>query len=376
MLEVAESPHYLLPGWETAVIQEGEGERATESPLYMPEVAQPIAGNPAGKNLLSMLQFTADDIDVYMDEAYAARRLIQGPNRGATVLPFVTMVALMRQPSTRTGGSMAKAIQRLGGSAQLISGMDSSSEAKGESRADSDIALATQADILGIRTAESYGPAFAAQAIAVSKAAGKFSRAVPVINLGDGTVEHPTQTLGDLFIMQDCLGDLSGQTLAIVGDHERYRAFHSLIIGAVALGMHVVLVESPAARVPQALVDLAGSRLTRTTNLDQAMSAADVLYMGRNPGEYVGESEFERARSRELQAAFARWVVDHERLQQMSEDAILLHPRPRLSELHPSVDTDPRVKDVEQMEAMIPMRMAILALHMGVSIMDAPYSLN
>lgn len=369
------SVEYLMPGWEVAEIE--------DEFITMPEVAEPIDGNPAGKNLLSMHQLTADDIYAYIEEARAfadvikdqrgqRASLVNGPRvRGVSLLPGWHMDVVMRQPSTRTGGSMAGAMAKLGGSAELISGMASSSEAKGESRADSDLALATQSDILAMRTKENYGPVFAAQAIARSRRLGKLEGNVPVINLGDGTVEHPTQALGDFYVMHRYLGDLAGRTIAIVGDHERYRAHHSEAIGAFALGMNVIAVESDAAPMPQSLVTLGGDRLQRTTDLDAAMREADVLSIGRNPDEYTGDDASEKERSLALKAAYEGWIVDDERLQQMKRQAIVLHPRPRRDELHPSVDGDPRMKDVWQMQAMTPMRMAIIARHAGVSLLAA-----
>lgn len=355
---------YLMPGWEVAQIE--------DEFITLPEIAQPIDGNPAGKNLLSMHQLAGADIYDYIEEARALADATSGPRvRGVSLLPGWHMDVVMRQPSTRTGGSMAGAMAKLGGSAELISGMASSSEAKGESRADSDLALATQSDILAMRTKEDYGPVFAAQAIERSRRLGKFEGAVPVINLGDGTVEHPTQALGDFYVMHRYLGDLAGRTIAIVGDHERYRAHHSEIIGALALDMDVIAVESAVAPVPQSLVKLGGSRLQRTTDLDGAMRAADVLSIGRNPDEYTGDDPAEQERSLALKAAYAGWVVDDERLQQMNQRAIVLHPRPRRDELHPSVDGDPRMKDVWQMQVMTPMRMAIIARHAGVPLVAA-----
>jgi aspartate carbamoyltransferase catalytic subunit len=355
---------HLMPGWETAEI---DGAR-----IDMPEVAQAIAGDPEGKNLLSILQLDDQDIHAYLDEARVAEIIVNSPEyRGISLLRFVNMDVVMRQASTRTAGSMGNAMVKLGGAAELFTGMASSSEAKGESRPDSELALATQSDILAMRTKEDFGPVFAAQAIARAKQAGKFFRTVPVLNLGDGRIEHPTQALGDLYIMRKYLGDLAGKTVAIVGDHERYRAHHSLLIGAVTLGMNVVTVESPVAPVPEGLVAFAGDRLYRTTDLDEAMREAHVLYMGRNPDEYDGDADAEKLRSDRLKEAYGEWVVDHKRLQQMSQDAILLHPRPRRNELHPSVDGDPRAKDVEQMDIMTPVRMAIIARHMGKSIMEA-----
>ena len=335
-------------------------------------VTQPIAGDASGKNLLSVRQLTAEDIDTYLAEAYAAEKAIRDPSRrGLALLPRAVMKAIMRQPSTRTGGSCTSAMRKLGGSAELISGMSGSSEAKGESLADSWVAFATQADILGIRTAENGGPAFAAHVIAKAVEYGQLSQVVPVINLGDGHNEHPTQALGDMFTVHKRFKRFEGLVAAVVGDHERYRAHHSFMLAAATLGMALVAVESPAAPVPPWLVELLGGRLTRTRDLDGAMRGADILYLGRNPDEYTGEDPAEIVRGEQLARDYASWIVDYYRIQQMPPDSIEMHPRPRRDELHPSVDSDPRMKDVEQMANMIPMRMAIIARHLGVSIIEA-----
>jgi len=251
----------------------------------------------------------------------------------------------------------------------LVSGMASSSEAKGESLADSWVAFATQADVIGIRTAEDYGPAFAAHAIARAVKRGGLRWAIPVINLGDGRNEHPTQTIGDLFTMYKAFGKLEGLTIAIVGDHERYRAHHSKMIAAALLGMNVLVVESPAAPVPQEYADMLGDKLLiRTDDLDQVLGKTDVLCMGRNPDEYTGDSETERRRSKQLAKDFGRWVMDIDRIQQMPSDSILIHTRPRRNEVNPDIDVDARVRDVEQMENMVSARMAILARAFGESL--------
>ena len=100
-------------------------------------VIQPIAGDAAGKHLLSMQQLEAADILKYIEEASAAERIIQNPDRrGINLLQHTVLKAVMRQASTRTGGSMTTAMRKLGGSAELISGMGASAEAKGESLPD------------------------------------------------------------------------------------------------------------------------------------------------------------------------------------------------------------------------------------------------
>ncbi len=344
---------------------------ATE-PVNLLGVMQPIAGDASFKNLLSMHQLEARDILDYINEAYAAEKLIRDrDSRGASILPHAVMKAVMRQPSTRTGGSCTTAMRKLGGAAELISGMSSSSEAKGETLADSWVAFATQSDILGIRTADDYGAMFAAQVIAQGYERGHLWQLVPVINLGDGRNEHPTQALGDLFTIHKKFKKFDGLTIVFVGDQARYRAHHSLMIGAYKMGMSITAVESPVAKVPQALVDFLGDKLTITDDLDAAMRRADVLYLGRNPDEYDGDDDAELERSQALARDYIQWIVDRQRLQQMSPDSMVLHPRPRRDELQTDVDTDKRMYDVQQMANMIPMRMAIIARHLGKSIINS-----
>jgi len=338
-------------------------------------VALPINGNPANKNLLSITQLEASDFFDYFDEAAAATSVVRDPAaRGITILPHTVLTAAMMQPSTRTGGSMVAAMEKLGGAGHLLSGMTSSSEAKGESREDSMVALATQSDIIGIRTKENDGPTIAAEAIAKSFEYGKLWQQVPVINLGNGTDEHPTQALGDMFTIANWLkydySRFDGLTMAVVGDHERYRAHHSALYAAKILNMRVIAVESEAAPVPDHIVTALGDNLERTNDLDAAMQDANVLMVGRNPDEYDGDDPAEKERSAQLAADYASWIIGSARLQQMHPDGMVLHPRPRRNELHPSVDGDQRMWDVEQMALMVPMRMAIIARHLGVSIAD------
>lgn len=337
-------------------------------PMILTDIMEPIAGDAGAKNLLSMRQLEVADIHDYLHEAYAAELAIRSPQRGVDLLPFMIAKAIMRQDSTRTGGSFTTAMDKLGGRGQLISGMKASSEGKGETRPDSYVALATQADILGIRAEENNDPALAARAITEAVESGGLWQPVPVINLGDGQNEHPTQALGDLYTMHKHFKSFDGLVLTIVGDQERYRAHHSLMIGAAILGLTVIAVESPVAPVPPALGELLGSRLTRTDDLDSAMRDCDVLYLGRNPAEYSGLDQAELARSQQLERDYLPWSVDYDRIQQMKRTSIVLHPRPRLGELNPNVDRDPRMKDVNQMENQIPMRMAIIARHLGASI--------
>lgn len=306
--------------------------------------------------------------------------------RGIGILPFTMLKAVMRQPSTRTGGSMTTAMAKLGGSHELISGMAGSSEAKGETLWDSWVAFATQADIIGTRTPEIDGPAFAAEAIHQTYLSGDLRKNVPVINLGDGWNEHPTQALGDLFTIHKSLartrqvrpGQLRGLKMAVIGDHERYRAHHSLILGGSVMGLEIFAVESEAAPVPpeieEEVMKIGGQLyyIRDVADLLGIMKETDVLYMGRNPDEYSGNDTEEKARSQALAKAYKSWRIDLDRLNKyMNPDGIVMHPRPRRDELHPSVDAYSGMRDIEQMANMIPMRAAIIAQALGKSIRAA-----
>jgi aspartate carbamoyltransferase catalytic subunit len=365
----------VLGGEKIVTVKVKENGHYSEYPVDLSKVMLPIDGDPTGKHLLSVTQLTEADYMDYIREAKAAERIIRNPRmRGINVLPFVVMTDVMRQPSTRTAGSMATAMEKMGGSAQVFSGMSASSESKGESLPDSWVALAAQSDIIGTRTAEEYGPALAAQSINEAYERGGLWQVVPITNLGDGKNEHPTQDLGDKLTIYDEFGEFRGLTAAVVGAHGEYRAHHSFMLGANILGIKVIAVESEASPVPDEIVATLGDNLTRVgaEDLDDVMPEADVLYMGRRPDEYTDTgNQDEVERSRKLQEDYRKWTVDRVRLQGMRDSGIVLHPRPRREELHPSVDADPRTRDEIQMSYMIPMRMAIVARHMGVSIVEA-----
>jgi|GEM_PF-970647 len=366
----------------TVGIKNDEDEVIDEYDVNLSQVMRPIDGNPAGKHLLSVHQLNREDIMDYIHEAKAAEAIIRNPKRrGISILPFVVLSAVMRQESTRTAGTMATAMEKLGGHAHMFTGMKASSEGKGESIPDSWVAMATQSDIIGTRTKEAWHPALAAQSIDEAFEREQLWSRVPVINLGDEKNEHPTQLLGDVYLISKYIEKYNmgfeDITLGIVGAHGEYRAHHSKLIGAKILGMNVIVVESEASPVPDEIVDFMGEdSLTRVgaDDLDEILPELDVLDMGRRPDEYTKKKNpdpEEKARRDHLIADYEKWIIDYERLQKMKTTAIEMHPRPRTIEVHPSVDKDPRSQEIDQMAGMVPMRMAILARHMGHSIANS-----
>jgi len=135
------------------------------------------------------------------------------------------MATLFYEPSTRTRLSFESAMQRLGGSVISSPDMRSSAAAKGESIADTARVVASYADILVVRH---Y---WDGAARAMAEFAG-----VPVINAGDGSHEHPTQTLCDLYTLRKEKGDLRGLTVVICGDLKHGRTIHSLVFALARFG--------------------------------------------------------------------------------------------------------------------------------------------
>lgn len=330
-------------------------------------VITPIDGNPAGKHFLSMHQLSDADIALYLAEAKAAESIFVD---GADILRRKQLFALMRQSSTRTGGGFAHAMNKLGGHGLYQGGVANSSEAKDETRLDSEVAFATQTDIYATRTEEEMGPAFSAWAMQQEFERGNLSRLIPVINAGDGRNEHPSQTMGDFFTIYKQFGTLRGVKTLLIGDLERYRAFNSFMIGAAAVGMEVYLVESKAAPVSPAIEAVLGGQLHRAATVEEALEVVDVAYPGRKPKEYNGDNKEEQKRDKRLTKDYKRWALDAKKIDLLHDDAIVLHARPRGPELPIESDANPKRRDVQQMEDVIKARMAIIATHMGKSIVE------
>lgn len=329
-------------------------------------VLKPIDNNEYQRHLLSIDQLSIVGFYRYLREAYAASVVHQS---GINLLPMQTILPLMRQPSTRTAGSFAQAMHKLGGNSGHYGGSQSSSEAKEESRFDSEEAFGTQIDIYAIRTEEEMGPAFAATVLDDDLAKGYRDYFVPVINAGDGKNEHPTQTIGDFYTIHRHFGQLEGISVAVVGDYEAYRAHHSTLKAIAKMGMKAYVMETEFNQIPADIKQNLGDSLVSVDNLDDALAEVDVLDMGRFPKEYRG-SDSEGKKRYEQMAQFYReeLMVDYDRLQLMNPDAIAMHPRPKGPEYALNCYEDKRMQDVRQMYNMIPARMGIIALHMGKSI--------
>jgi len=253
------------------------------------------------------------------------------------------------EPSTRTASSFAAAIMRLGG--QVISVNEaSSSVVKGESLPDTIRTLERYADVIVLRH-----PDVGAAGIAAEYAMK------PVINGGDGIGEHPSQALLDVFTIREELGTVNGLNITIVGDLKHGRTTHSLVklLSMYKVRLHYVSPEQ--LRMPQDImqeVSKRGIEQKEYTNLDTILSQTDVLYVTRVQKErFASAAEYDLVKS--------TLVITPEVLTGAKDNMIVMHPLPRVDEISPRVDSDPRAAYFRQMENGMYIRMAMFALLMG-----------
>ena len=170
--------------------------------------------------------------------------------------------------------------------------------------------------------------------------------AVPLINAGDGGHFHPTQTLADLLTIHREKGTFDNLTIGLCGDLKYGRTVHSLIAAMTRYkNVKFVLISPEELRLPQFVTDeyLEGSGLQyeECRSLEEAMPKLDILYMTRIQRErFTDEAEYQRLNG--------IYVLDKEKMSLAKSDMCVLHPLPRINEITPDVDSDPRAKYFEQ----------------------------
>ena len=241
-------------------------------------------------------------------------------------------------------------MERLGGSVIPINEVKYSSVSKGESLPDTVRTLECHADVIVIRHPEVGSAAIAA------KAARK-----PVINAGDGIDEHPTQALLDAFTIKEELGHLDGLTVTLLGDLKHGRTVHSLARLLSLYKVKLNYVAPDILHMPAELIEelkVKGIEQTEYTSLDQPLPGTDVLYVTRVQKEpFTDEMVYESVKG--------AYVIDPKVMKAAKERMIVMHPLPRVGEISPELDDDPRAAYFREMEYGLYVRMALLAMVLG-----------
>ncbi len=257
------------------------------------------------------------------------------------------LATLFYEPSTRTRLSFESAMLRLGGGiVSTENAREFSSAIKGESVEDTVRIVAGYADAIVIRHHEQGA---AARAAAVSH--------VPIINGGDGPGEHPTQALLDFYSIRHEIGRLDGLKVALVGDLRFGRAVRSLaLLFTRTTDTELVFVSpsaTPMGEDVRAALDAHGVRYRDESNLNRVLPEVDVVYQTRIQRERFATPE-------EYDAARGIYVITPASLNRLQSHAVILHPLPRVDEISPAVDSDPRAAYFRQAHGGVHIRMALL----------------
>ncbi|HYP19531.1 MAG TPA: aspartate carbamoyltransferase [Chloroflexia bacterium] len=344
------------------------------------------------QHILSVEQFTPDVLEALFALAQSMDRQVAF-GRIDQLLASKVVANVFYEASTRTDLSFQSATQRLGG--RVIStagGVHYSSVTKGESLHDTIKTIACYSDAIVLRHPTRGSAREAAAASDALRLA--MHSPTPIINAGDGTGEHPTQALLDLYTIKDRFGEnIDGLTIGFLGDLRNGRTVHSLIklLAIDHCHVKVVCVAPESLTMPSEYVEFARSRqmpVEETDDLQAAIGQMDVLYVTRVQRErFVAQQLDDLSASvygmpydsldsprkdalrplaelnaaQEYLSARDAYVVDPMMLSQARKEMILLHPLPRVNEIPEEVDTDDRAYYFRQVQNCLYIRMALLA---------------
>lgn len=298
------------------------------------------------QDILSVRQFDRQKLGHIFAVAEEMREMVK--QSGATdLLKGKVLACLFYEPSTRTSSSFIAAMSRLGGSViPITQGVQFSSVSKGESLPDTVRTLESYADVIVLRHPE----------VGSSRIAADYAHK-PIINAGDGVGEHPTQALLDLFTIKEELGQIDGLAVAMVGDLKYGRTVHSLTRLLCLYDVELSFVSPEILRLPLDIMNEVRAHnlpVRETYDVADVIETVDVLYMTRVQKERFSDlSEYEEVKG--------CYEITPELMERAKERMILMHPLPRVGEIHYAVDDDPRAAYFRQVENGMYVRMALLA---------------
>jgi len=225
-----------------------------------------------GKDILRTDTLSDEELELILSTASRLESVIKAGGR-PTNMEGQILATLFFEPSTRTRLSFEAAMRRLGGQVITVADPKTSSAAKGESLADSMRTVEGYADVIVIRHPRKGSAQEAADAVAV-----------PVLNAGDGTGQHPTQALLDVYTIQKEKGSLKGLTMTLAGDLKNGRTVHSLVYLLARFGIRLLFISPPALKMPAEITaDLKkmGADVSEGSDLAAAMGQSDVVYVTR-----------------------------------------------------------------------------------------------
>ncbi len=300
-----------------------------------------------GRDIVSISDLTVEEIMKIFEVAKEMIPIAKGKEKSELLKGYI-LANLFFEPSTRTRLSFQSAMLRLGGSVLDFSNPSATSIAKGETLADTVRMVDSYSDIIVIR--HPYEGA--------ARLAAEFAEN-PVINAGDGAGQHPTQTLLDMFTIINEVGKINGLKIALIGDLKYGRTVHSLALALDRMGAKIYLISPPSLQMPSHILREMKNKPELHEKIEDVVEDMDVFYVTRiqkerfpDPTEYIKVA--------------GSYSITSKLVKKMKKNAIIMHPLPRVDEIAPEVDNLPQARYFKQAFYGIPVRMAILAMVLGV----------
>lgn len=294
------------------------------------------------KDLISITDYSKED---YLRILELAADFEENPNQ--RLLEGKVVASLFFEPSTRTRLSFETAINRLGGRIIGFSDAGSSSVSKGETLHDTTRMVSNYVDLIVMRHPLEGSARYAAEVANV-----------PVINAGDGANQHPTQTLLDLYSIRKTQGTLDNINIFMVGDLKYGRTVHSLLMALSQFENPIFNFIAPEELAMPEEYKLflkdKGIRYFEHTEINDNINHADIIYMTRVQKErFMDPIEYEKVKN--------VYILRNNMLENTKPNVRILHPLPRINEIHTDVDTNEKAYYFTQALNGLFVRQAIIA---------------
>jgi aspartate carbamoyltransferase catalytic subunit len=298
------------------------------------------------RHILNTNNFSKTEVEKILERAGKIEKECKA-GKVEKLLQDKIIACIFFEPSTRTRLSFETAALKLGADVISVENAENSSSAfKGESIEDTTRILCSYADAIVIRHPK----------VGTAEAASKVSTK-SIINAGDGSNQHPSQALLDLYTIKKEHGRLDNLSIAFVGDLLNSRPLHSLVpLLMLFPGNNFYFISPKELELPREFInDLKKNKISfkETGKLEEVLSQVDVLYMTRVQKERFAKIEdYEKVKD--------AFLLNTEHLKKLKKEAIIMHALPRLNEIDQAIDQDPRAAYFRQAQNGLYVRMALL----------------
>jgi len=296
------------------------------------------------QSIISAKQFSREDIEFVIE---IAEKIEEKKEEYADFLKGKIMATLFFEPSTRTRLSFESSMLRLGGKVLGFSTSDVSSVKKGETLADTIRTVSNYTDIIVLRNSME----------GAAKLGEKFA-SVPIINGGSGSKEHPTQALLDMLTIYEEKKKFDGLNIGLIGDLKYGRTVHSLAYMLSNFNVNLYFISPKQLRMQYRVTDALMRKHVAykvTKKFKATLPILDVIYMTRIQKErFPDKEEYEKVKN--------LFILGEDELELVRDDAIIMHPLPRVNEISSKIDDDPRAIYFKQTYYGLMLRKALLAL--------------